>query len=89
MSVITVRRTVIKRTPRETPIKRMVINRTAKRTSSIRGSFHDLTRRYFASENRLEFAIEAFLFAIIATISALPIVAAAGALSEFLPRVPN
>jgi hypothetical protein len=88
MRVVTVRRTVLKRTPRETPIKRMVINGTAKKTSSIRGSFRDLTGRYFASENRLEFAIEALLFAIIATISAWPIVATAGALNEFFQRTP-
>jgi hypothetical protein len=83
MSVITVRRTVIKGTPRETSIKRKVINGTAKKASPSRGSFRDLTRRYFAGENRLEFAIEALLFAIIATISAWPIVANAGALNEF------
>jgi len=74
---------VIKGTPRETSIKRKVINGTAKKASPIRGSFRDLTRRYFAGENRLEFAIEALLFAIIATISAWPIVANAGALNEF------
>jgi hypothetical protein len=88
MRVVTVRRTVLKRTPRGTPIKRTVINGTAKKTSSIRGSFRDLTARYFASENRLEFAIEALLFAIIATISAWPIAATAGALNEFFQRTP-
>jgi hypothetical protein len=86
MSVITVRRTVIKGTPRETSIKRKVINGTAKKASRIRGSFRDLTRRYFAGENRLEFVIEALFFAIIVAISAWPILAAAGALQEFFQR---
>jgi len=86
MSVITVRRTVIKRTPRETSIKRMVINGTPKKAPTTRRSFRELARRYFASENRLEFAIEAMFFVIIVAISAWPILAAAGALREFFQR---
>ena len=72
MSVITVRRTVINGTPKKAP--------------TIRRSFRELTRRYFASENRLEFAIEAMFFVIIVAISAWPILAAAGALHEFFQR---
>ena len=72
MSVITVKRTVIKRTPY--------------RRSLVLRSFRGLTRSYFASEKRWEFAIEALLFAIIAAISAWPLFAAADALNQFLQR---
>jgi hypothetical protein len=72
MSVITVKRTVSKRTP--------------KKTSTMRRSFRELTRSYFTSEKSWEFAIEALLFVIIAAISAWPIFAAADALNEFLQR---
>jgi len=72
MSVITVKRTVIKRMPY--------------RRSLVLRSFRGLTRSYFASEKRWEFAIEALLFAIIAAISAWPLFAAADALNQFLQR---
>ena len=72
MSVITVKRTVSKRTP--------------KKTSTTRRSFRELTRSYFASEKSWEFAIEALLFVIIVAISTWPIFAAADALNEFLQR---
>jgi hypothetical protein len=72
MSVITVKRTVRKRTPY--------------RRSLVLRSFRGLTRSYFASEKSWEFAIEALLFGIIVAISAWPIFVAAGALSEFLHR---
>jgi hypothetical protein len=86
MSVITVRRTVIKQVPRGTSIKRMVIKGTPKKAPTTRRSFRELARRYFASENRLELAIEALFFAIIVAISAWPILTAAGALQEFFQR---
>ena len=70
MSVITVKRTMIKRTPY--------------RRSLILRSFRGLTRSYFASEKSWEFAVEALLFAIIAAISAWPIFAAADAVSALL-----
>jgi len=70
MSVITVKRTVIKRTPY--------------RRSLVLRSFRGLSRIYFASEKSWEFAIEALLFAIIAAISAWPIFSAADALNQFL-----
>jgi hypothetical protein len=73
MNIITVRRTV-KRTPSQ-----------ACRTCR---SFRDLTRSYFASEKSWEFVIEALLFVIIVAISAWPIIAAVGALGEFLQRAP-
>jgi hypothetical protein len=72
MSVITVKRTVIKRTPNK--------------ASTTRRSFRELTRSHFASEKSWEFVIEALFFAIIVAISAWPIFAAADALHEFLQR---
>jgi hypothetical protein len=75
MSVITVKRTVIRRTTNKRP--------TARR------SFRELSRSYFANEKSLEFIIEALLFAIIMAISAWPIFAAADALNEFLQRTPS
>jgi hypothetical protein len=73
MSVITVKRTVIRRTPY--------------RRSLVLRSFRGLTRSYFASEKRWEFAVEGLLFAIIAAISAWPIATAIDALHEFLQRM--
>ena len=72
MSVITVKRTVIRRTPGK--------------ISTARRSFRELTQSYFASEKSWEFAIEVLFFAIIVAISAWPIFAAADALNEFLQR---
>src|SRR5438445_8705639 len=70
MSVITVKRTVIRRRPNTRP--------------ATRRSFRELSRSYFASEKTWEFVIEALFFAIIVAISAWPIFAAADALNEFL-----
>ena len=70
MSVIAVKRTVIRRMPNK--------------ISTMHRSFRELTRSYFASETSWEFAIEALFFAIIVAISAWPIFAAADALNEFL-----
>jgi hypothetical protein len=89
MSVITVRRTVIKQAPGETSIKRLVINGRPKKAPTTSRSFRELARRYFTSENRLEFAIEALFFAIIVATSAWPILAAAGALTELFQRAPT
>jgi hypothetical protein len=86
MNVITVRRTVFHGLPRETPVKRIVINGRSKKTSTIRRSFRELTRTYFAREHSLEFVAEALFFVIIVAISAWPILAAAGALHEFSQR---
>jgi hypothetical protein len=73
MSVITVKRTVIRRRP----------------NTATRRSFHELSRSYFASEKSLEFVIEALLFATMMAISAWPIVAAIDALNQFLQRTPS
>ena len=86
MNVITVRRTIFHGLPRESPVKRIMINGRSKRTSPVRRSFRELARVYFAREHSLEFALEALFFAIIVAISAWPIVAAAGALHEFVQR---
>jgi hypothetical protein len=75
MSVITVKRSVIRRTANERP--------------TVHQSFRELTQSYFASEKTWEFVIEALLFAIMVAISAWPIVAAAGALNEFLQHTPS
>jgi hypothetical protein len=70
MSVITVKRTVIRLMPNK--------------RSAMRRSFRELTRGYFASERTWEFVIEALLFAIMMAVSAWPIIAAADALNKFL-----
>ena len=75
MTAITVKRTIIRRTPAQ---------RSAMRTCR---SFRELTRSYPAGERMVEFTIEALLFAIIVAISAWPVLAAANALGEFLQQV--
>jgi hypothetical protein len=60
--------------------------RTVPERSTSRRSLRELTRGYFAHERKWQFIIEALLFAIIVAISAWPIVAAVGALNEFLKR---
>ena len=72
MRIITVKRTLIKRKPKEVSVTRR--------------SFRELTRSYFASEKSWEFAIEALLFVILLAISAWPVVAAVDALNEFFQR---
>ena len=70
-------------------VKRTVIRRAASKRTTVRQSFRELTRSYFASETTWEFVIEALLFAIMVAISAWPIIAAAGALNELLQRTPT
>jgi hypothetical protein len=74
MTAIKVKRTILRRTPAQRP--------------PARRPFRELSRCYLGSENTLEFAMEAFFFAIIVAISAWPAVAAAGALAEFLQQAP-
>ncbi|HYY35195.1 MAG TPA: hypothetical protein VE867_02370 [Candidatus Binatia bacterium] len=69
-------------------MKRIVINGRSKKTSTIRQSFRELARTYFAREHGLEFAAEAVFFVIIVAISAWPILAAAVALHEFFQSTP-
>ena len=76
MTAITVKRTIIRRTPAQ---------RSAMRTCS---SFRELTRSYLVREKTLEFAMEALFFVIIVAISAWPVLTAANALSEFLQQAP-
>ena len=70
-------------------VKRTVIRRTANKRPTVHQAFRELTQSYFASEKTWEFVIEALLFAIMVAISAWPIVAAAGALNEFLQHTPS
>ena len=66
-----------------------VIRRTPKKTSVVRRSFRELTRRFFAHEMKWQFVVEALFFAIIVAISAWPIFTAADALSQFLQQIAN
>ena len=64
------------------------IRRTIKTSKRAKHSgkqrFLQFAQNFFASENHLEFAVEALFFALLLAISAWPIVAAAGAISQFL-----
>lgn len=64
-----------------------VTNHEPRATRASAKGLRELTRRYFAHEIKFQFVIEVLLFAIIAAISAWPVVNAAGALHEFLQRV--
>jgi hypothetical protein len=56
-----------------------------KRARTVRGRFAlEFARDFFASENHLEFAIEALLFATLLALSAWPIIVAAGAIDRLL-----
>jgi hypothetical protein len=56
-----------------------------KRARTARGRFAlEFARDFFASENHLEFAIEALLFATLLALSAWPIIVAAGAIDRLL-----
>jgi len=65
-------------------IKRNVFKRERAKTSTNRRSIRQFARDLFATENHLEFAIEALLFGALLAISAWPIVAAAGAITGLL-----
>ncbi len=65
-------------------IKRTVFRRERAKTPTSRRSIRQFAQDFFATENHLEFAIEALLFGALLAISAWPIVSAAGAISELL-----
>ena len=65
-------------------IKRKNFKRERARTSTSRRSIRQFTRDFFATENHLEFAIEALIFGALLAISAWPIVAAAAAINGLL-----
>jgi hypothetical protein len=65
-------------------IKRNVFKRERARTSASRRSIRQFARDFFATENHLEFAIEALIFGALLAISAWPIVAAAAAINGLL-----
>jgi hypothetical protein len=64
-------------------IKRTVFKKERAKTST-RRSIRQFARDFFATENHLEFAIEALIFGALLAISAWPIVAAAGAIGGLL-----
>jgi hypothetical protein len=64
-------------------IKRTVF-RGKQTTTSSRRSFLQFARDFFASENHLEFAVEALLFGALLALSAWPIIVAAGAIDRLL-----
>jgi len=65
-------------------IKRTVFTRERAKTSTSHRSIRQFARDFFATENHLEFAVEALLFGALLAISAWPIISAAGAISELL-----
>jgi len=65
-------------------IKRNVFKRERAKTSTSRRSIRQFAQDFFATENRLEFAIEALIFGALLAISAWPIVTAAGAINVLL-----
>ena len=69
-------------------VKRTIIRRTPVQSSETRRAFRQVTRSYLAGERIVEFVIEALLFGIIVAMSAWPMFAAAGALHEFLQQTP-
>ena len=68
-------------------VKRTLVRQTRDQRPATRQSLRELSRSFLAGERTVEFTIEALLFAIIVAISAWPVLAAANALSEFLPQV--
>lgn len=67
-------------------VKRTITRQNFAQSSGRRLPFRHLGRFYLASERKIEFVIEAFLFGIIVAVSAWPLFAAAGALGEFLQQ---
>lgn len=65
-------------------IKRTIPQSKKPTSPADRRRFREFTRSFFAGENHWEFAIEALIFAALLTISAWPIVAAAGVIKELL-----
>jgi hypothetical protein len=70
MRVITIQRTVRKADPPQ--------------ESTNGRSISEFARKFFASENHLEFALEALVFAVLLAVSAWPIIAAAGPIKDLL-----
>jgi hypothetical protein len=64
-------------------IKRTIFKKERAKTST-RRPIRQFARDFFATENHLEFAIEALIFGALLAISAWPIVAAAGAIGGLL-----
>jgi hypothetical protein len=62
-------------------IKRTVF-RGKQTTTSSRRSFLQFARDFFASENHMQFAIEALVFGALLALAAWPIIVAAGAIDQ-------
>jgi len=69
--------------------KRTVFTRERSKTSTSRRSIRQFAQDFFATENHVEFAVEALLFAVLLVISAWPIVAAASAINDLLQTGAN
>jgi hypothetical protein len=69
-------------------VKRTIVRRKRAQQSPKRRSFRHLARCYLAGERTIEFAIEALLFGIIVAIPAWPIFIVASALSQFIQGAP-
>ena len=65
-------------------IKRNVFKRERAKASASRRSIRQFARDFFATENHLEFAIEALIFGALLAISVWPIVEAAGVIGGLL-----
>jgi hypothetical protein len=70
-------------------VKRAIVRRTGAQRSVTRGSLRELVRSYLLGERKAEFTIEALLFAIIVAISAWPIFEAVNALNQFFQSAPS
>ena len=70
-------------------VKRTIVRRTRAQRFATRRSPLQLAQSYLAGERKVEFTIEALLFAIIVAISAWPILDAVNALNQFLQRAPS
>jgi hypothetical protein len=70
-------------------VKRTIARRTGAQRSGTRGSLRELARSYLTDEWKREFTIEALLFAIIVAVSAWPISEAINALNQFLQSAPS
>jgi hypothetical protein len=75
MTVITVKRTIVRRTRAQRP--------------AMGRSLRELARSYLAGERTVEFTVEALLFAIIVAISAWPVFTLIDALNQFLQSAPS
>ena len=65
-------------------IKRTAFRGRKQTTKSSRRSFLQFARDFFASENHMQFAIEALVFGALLALAAWPIIVAASAIDQLL-----